>query len=173
MAAGQAYDVHRMDKRIDHALMGCQEWLFWADASAANGANPAGLNAGALQGSALAGFRLKDLAGLITAGTLTALAVGTYYVIFQLNGMGTVFLDLNMTFSGGTGVVVNAFSTQKDEQTSRQVFTNSPLTLTTATTNRTLQLIPQGEQYGVMSVVVGAGTTVTAITLAEIVGQRG
>jgi hypothetical protein len=167
----QPRDVNRYSDAVDRAMFGIQDYLYWADASAAQGNNPAGLNAAAPQGPALAGTALKDLASLITAGVLTALAPGTYFANFGMNGGAKPTIDLTATFTGGT-VTVTAFSTYKDGQTSRQAFGGTGA-LTTATLQTSTLATPNGEKIGVVQIVVGAGGSVTAFTRAEVSAQRG
>jgi hypothetical protein len=170
-------DLYRKDLNVDRAMLGCQDYLYWADASAAQGNNPAGLNAQAPQGQALAMAPLKDLAAMIAgtgayAGvTVTALAPGTYYAQFGMTGMARPTIDLTATFTGGT-CTTTAYSTYKDGQTQRQAFTGTGA-MTTATLQTSTLATPNGEAIGVLKIVVGAGGSVTAFTLAELSGQRG
>lgn len=177
MPAAPPRDLYRKDLNVDRAMLGGQEYLYWADASAAQGANPAGLNAAAPQGQALSGAPLKDLAAMIagtgayTGVTVTALAAGTYYAQFGLTGMAKPTIDLTAAFTGGT-CTTSAYSTYLDGQTSRQAFAGTGA-LTTATLQTSTLATPNGERIGVLSIVVGAGGSVTAFTRAELSGQRG
>lgn len=177
MPSAPPRDLYRKDLNVDRAMLGCQDYLYWADASAAQGNNLAGLNFAAPQGAALSGAPLKDLAAMIagtgayTGVTVTALAAGTYYAQFGLTGMAKPTIDLTATFTGGT-CTTTAYSTYKDAQTQRQAFTGTGA-MTTATLQTSSLAAPNGEQIGVLKIVVGAGGSVTAFTLAEVSGQRG
>lgn len=171
MPNAQPRNLYRKDANVDRAMLGCQDYLFWADASAAQGNNPAGLNNAAPQGSALSGAALKDLAAMIAAGLCTALAAGTYFAQFGMTGMAKPTIDLTATFTGGT-CTTTAYSTYRDGQTQRQAFGGTGA-LTTATLQTSSLATPNGEAIGVLKIVVGAGGSVTAFTLGEISGQRG
>ncbi|GEM_PF-3958748 len=163
--------LHDYEQSVNGALFGRQEYLVWADASAAQGANLAGLNNAAPQGSAIQGRRLIDLAADIAAGIYTALGPGTYYAQFQLTGMVKPTIDLTATFTGGT-VTTAAWSTFRDEQTQRQTFGGTG-PLSTGTLQTSTLASPNGEKVGVLQIVVGAGGSITAFTRAELSGQRG
>lgn len=177
MPAAAPNNIYRKDDAVDRAMLGAQEYLKWADAGPANSNNLAGLNNAAPQGSALSGAPLKDLAAMIAgtgayAGvTVTALGPGTYFATFGLNGMARPTIDLTAAFTGGT-CTTTAYSTYKDGQTQRQAFTGTGA-MTTATLQTSTLSTPNGERFGVLKIVVGAGGSVTAFTLAELSGQRG
>lgn len=164
------HNINLQSDKRDRGAYGAQDYLFWADASAAQGNNLAGLNNAAPQGSALSGAALKDLAAMIAAGQCTALAAGTYYAQFGMSGVLSPTIDLKASFTGGTATTA-AWSTYRDGQTQRQAFTGTGA-LVTATIQTSKLATPNGEQVGVLQIVVGAGCSLTAFTLAELSGQK-
>src|SRR6185437_9688041 len=114
MSTQGSIDVHDQERRILAAALGAQEWLYFDPVLMRANSSP--------QAEQLQQMRLIDLAANIAASNCTALGPGTYYVKFRMNGMATVNLWLNATFTGGT-LTSNAYSTFKDETTANQTFT--------------------------------------------------